>query len=102
MDSGILPEYQMQELEQWKLGNKLRAIVGTEGWELVVDMLKQYETKAVDELLSLPPGHPDVPTVHAAAQALVQRNKLFLEDVEIAIRSSDHVPDVLKNALNVT
>lgn len=100
MDSGVLPEYQLEELEQWKLGNKLRGVVGSEGWELIVDMLKQYETKAVNELLSLPPGHPDVPTVHAAAQALVQRNRLFLEDVEAAIRSSDHVPDVLKTALS--
>jgi hypothetical protein len=102
VDSGVLPEYQLEELEQWKLGNKLRGIVGTEGWELVVDMLKQYETKAVEELLRLAPGDPNVLTVHAAASALVQCNRLFLEDVAAAIESSNRVPDVLKNALNVT
>jgi hypothetical protein len=101
VDSGFLPEHQIEALEQWKLGNKLRAIVGTEGWELAVDMLKQYETKAVDELLRLAPGDPNVSTVHAAASALTQCNRLFLEDVETAIRSSERVPDVLKNALSI-
>lgn len=101
MDSGILPEHQIEALEQWKMGNKLRSIVGTEGWELAVDMLKQYEAKAVAELLRLAPGDPHVSTVHAAASALTQCNKLFLEDVEAAIRSSEHVPDVLKNALRM-
>jgi hypothetical protein len=101
MDSGFLPEYELGELEQWKMGNKLRSIVGTEGWELAIDMLKQYEEKAKAELFSLAPGDPNVPTVHAAASALVQCNRLFLEDVAAAIESSNRVPDVLKNALNV-
>lgn len=102
MDSGVIPEYQLGELEQWKLGNKLRTIVGTEGWELAVDMLRQYEAKAVSELLRLAPGDPHVSTVHAAASALVQCNKLFLEDVDRAIESSNSVPEVLKSALHIT
>lgn len=97
--SGVLAEDQLLEIEQWQRGRELRNVVNTEAWQIITDTLKRYSDVAVEELLRIAPGDPAVPTAHAAASALVQQYKSFMEDVTVAVQSSYQVPDALKNTI---
>lgn len=92
---------QLLEIEQWKRGRQLQGIVHTEGWSILKDTLKRYADSAVDSLLRLAPGDPTVPTAHAAASALTQQYRIFMEDIDSAIAAGEQLPDVLKQTLQV-
>lgn len=98
-NSGVVDEGQLLQVEQWRRGMQLRTIVGTEAWEILLDTLHSYVEKADDDLRSLPPGHPDVVTAHAALSALHQGFKLFQEDVNAAVNAAQTVPDALRNTV---
>lgn len=100
-ESNFLSEDEIEQIEQWKRGRQLQAIVHTEGWSILRDTLKRYADSAVDALLRLAPGDPTVPTAHAAASALAQQYRIFMEDIDSAIAAGEQVPEVLKQTLSV-
>ena len=100
-ENPYINEDQLYEIEQWKRGRQLAAIVHTEGWAILKDTLRQYAESANDALLRLAPGDPTVLTAHAAASALAQQYKLFMEDIDSAIAAGEQLPDVLKQTLQV-
>lgn len=88
-----------QELEAYEKGRQLKTLVHTPGWEIVVDMLKSYRDKAFDQLTSLIPGDPSVPTAHAAASALKQQFEYFMADLDNAIKVASNPSEELRNSL---
>lgn len=99
MNSQVLSEDDLFTIELWKRGRKLSAVVQTEAWEIISDTLKGYVDSAQDDLMRLPPGDPAVMTAHAAASALTQQYKLFLEDIDRAVSASLEVPEALRETL---
>jgi hypothetical protein len=95
----VLEEGEIAEIEQWKRGQKLRGVVNSEEWQILLDTLQRYADSSVETLLGLPPGDPSVPTAHAAASALVQQRRLFEEDVNAAVQASYEMPEALKSTL---
>jgi hypothetical protein len=93
--SGVLSDQDIQEIELYHRGMKLRGVTRTEEWEIITDTLKQYVDSAATELIRLAPGDSRVVTAHAAASALDHLYKCFIEDIQRAVEASDHVPEAL-------
>lgn len=92
------------ELELYELGRQLRLVVISPAWEILIDVLNQYREKAKDELMSLAPGDPTVPTVHAASSAVWDVVEKFQQDVmsavDFAANPSREVVDYLNGTLD--
>lgn len=88
---------ELQEIELFRRGQQLSSVVNTEAWVILTDTLKSYSDAAVEELLRLAPGDPTVLTAHAAASALVQQNKLFIEDIDRAVEAAQAPPQFFNN-----
>lgn len=99
MDNGYLNEDQLIEIENWKRGRALAAVINTEGCTLLLDRWKTYMENAQEALWRLAPGDPTVPTAHAAASALTQLYRSFMEDIDRDIAASYDVPEALKQTL---
>jgi hypothetical protein len=93
-----LTEEDKEELKLWDRGRVLGQIVHTDAWAILLDTIKVKVDRAVATLLDLPPGHPDVPTAHAAASALTQFSIQIQQDVNDAIAASMEQPQVLREA----
>lgn len=94
-----LEDYQRSEIELFETGRELRNVVNTPAWEIILNSMRRYADKAVEDLLNLLPGDPAVTTAHAAASALVQQHIYFKQDVERAVQASYKTPEALLPAV---
>lgn len=94
-----LEDYQRSEIELFETGRELRNVVNTPAWEIILNSMRRYADRAVEDLLNLLPGDPAVTTAHAAASALVQQHIYFKQDVERAVEASYKTPEVLLPAV---
>lgn len=95
----ILEEGERDEVEQYLRGRELQSVVNTEGYAIILDTIKNYADKAVEGLLSLPPGDPSVTTAHAAASALVQTSRFIEQDIHTAVEASMGTPECMRDAM---
>lgn len=90
-----LTEGEIAEVEQWQRGTKLRNLVNTEEWQIILDTLHSYVLAANADLMKLQVGDPTVLTAHAAASGVEQLYHLFKHDIEAAVAASYQTPYAL-------
>jgi len=92
------------ELDLYEKGRKLLRVTQSDAWEIIVETLKDYRDKTVQDLINLDPGDPSVPAAHAAASALDQLFYNFQQDVQkcvtVAAKPSQELSLYLSGALN--
>lgn len=95
-----LTEEERGELDLWDKGRALKELTGFYGWEVLLEMWKDYKQSAVDHLLATDPAQRDEAAVsHAIAWAINRQINIFLEDVGRAIEASKQSPSAMKLAL---
>lgn len=87
------------EFDLYERGRMLKQIVMSPAWSTVVEVLRDYRDKAVQELVNLAPGDPTVPTAHAAASALDDQFNKFQQDIQNAVDTAAKPSDELREYL---
>ena len=78
----------------WQKGKALEQITSNYGWEVVLEMLRDYVATANEELVKLSPAkNKKVTAQHAIVHALGKLYENFVQDVQSAI--SAEVPECL-------
>lgn len=95
---GELSEEQKNEIRLYTYGRELAHLVDLPGWQVALEMLAGYANKATEDLIHLAPGDARVPNTHAAASALTDLYRKFIQDVATAVESASNTPDLVKVA----
>lgn len=92
------PDYDQleQQLELYEKGRRLKLLVNSPEWEIVVQTLQDYRDKARDALIALPPGDPNVSQAHAAASATNDVFNYFQQDIANAVNAATKPSEELK------
>jgi len=95
----IEPDYDnlAQQFDVYEKGRRLRMLVHSPEWEIVVQVLQDYRDKARDALIYLPPGDPNAMLAHAAASATNDVFERFQEDIKNAVYAAEHPSDELRD-----
>ena len=92
-----LSQDDIDEIERWQKSRALAQLVGQDGWEVLIDMLKSYVTDQIDNLVNADPGNRDeVLACHAVTYAVKHLYDKFTEDVANAVQYAAHVPESIK------
>lgn len=95
-----LEEEERAEVELWQKGRALSHQVNAPGWDVVLEILQNYVTQNINQILNTDPGNKDeVLATHAVAFAASRIYRLFREDVANAIEASKRTPECLKEGL---
>lgn len=95
-----LTDEEKHEIEMWGKGRALQAIVGTEGWQVVLEMLQNYAADALQRLVSTDPARKeDVLAEHAVAFAAGRICNSFVQDATAAVDASKITPASIKEGL---
>lgn len=93
-----MSEEEANEIRMYMVGRELAHIVDLPGWQVALEMLAGYANKASEDLIRMAPGDPRVPNTHAAASALADLYRKFIQDVANAVEMSDKAPDLVRVA----
>ena len=95
----IAPDYDEldRQFDVYEKGRRLRMLVHSPEWEIVVQVLQDYRDKARDAVIALPPGHEGVMLAHAAASATNDVFERFQEDIKNAVYAAEHPTDELRD-----
>lgn len=96
--TALSPEEQA-EIELWRKGRDLSALVIHPGWKTVLEMLQSYATSAAVDLVNMRPGDERTVVQHAVAYALNDFYVKFRQDVDAAVDAAKHAPGVMKRSL---
>ena len=95
-----LSDEEKYEIEMWGKGRALQAIVGTEGWQVVLEILQNYAADALQKLVSTDPSKKDdVLAEHAVAFVAGRICNNFIQDATKAIEASKITPVSIKEGL---
>ena len=87
------------QLDLYEKGRRLRTLVNSPDWELVIQVLQDYRDKYRDALIALVPGDPQVPLAHAAASASNDIFTYFQTSINGAVDFVNNPPDEVKEKI---
>lgn len=100
INSRKLDETEQYDIELWQRGRALAHCVNSQGWEVVIDLLRGYADKEAVRLISIDPGDREaVLAAHAVAYAAGRIYTIFVEDVANLVQRSQAVPTVVREGL---
>jgi hypothetical protein len=86
-DPDINFEAARDKLDLIATGRRIAHFIRDPNWEVIIGTLENYRDNATADLISLPPGHPDVLASHAAASAISDLVRKFKSDLETAVNA---------------
>jgi hypothetical protein len=98
----VLTDEERAEVILWEKGKALSSIVGGYGWDVVLEVLKDYEESSVFKLKQIDPSQKEeVLAEHAVMYAAARIYNSFVTDVQNAVDAAQHAPASVKRGIRM-